>query len=148
MIPIEEWLKKDVADQIEIAGNEADEYPPRITIQHLGPDEYALYHGMLHAQGLPDGWRRDGWTNTAFQDQPALSKFLPGYGRRKARGNWFDKSYEPWLSQYLFCERDGSGFILIFDMRNADKNKPYYTRPLPIIEKYFETFRFKRPPDS
>lgn len=145
MIPIEDWLKKEVADQIEIAGHVADEYPPRITIQHLGPDEYALYHDMLYAQSLPDGWKRDGWTNTAFQGQPALSKFSPGYGRRQARGNWLDKTYQPWLSQYLFFERDGNGFILIFDMRNADKDKPYYKKPLPIIERYFETFRFQRP---
>jgi len=27
-------------------------------------------------------------------------------------------------------------------MRNADKDKPYYTHPVPIIEQYFETFRF------
>ena len=30
-------------------------------------------------------------------------------------------------------------------MRNADRDKPYYTHPVPIIEQYFETFRFKKP---
>jgi hypothetical protein len=136
-IPIEDWFKKEVADQIEIKGQVADEYPPRIQIQHLGPDEYSLYHGWLQStQGLPDGW-----THIQFQGQPALSKFQAGYGSHQAvRG-----SYQPWLTQYLFCERDGNGFILTFDMRNADKNKPYYTRPVPIIEQYFETFRFKKP---
>jgi hypothetical protein len=140
-IPIEDWLKSQVTDQIVIEGHVADEYPPRITIQHLGPEEYALYHGWLRStNSLPDGW-----THTEFQGQPALSKFLPGFGRRQAQGNWLDSSYQPWLDQSLFCERDGNGFILSFDMRNADKDKPYYTRPVPIIEKYFETFRFKEP---
>ena len=37
-------------------------------------------------------------------------------------------------------ERDGQWFSLRFDMRNADKNKPYYTEPLPIIEQS-ETFK-------
>ena len=144
-IPIEDWFKKEVADQIEIKGEVADEYPPRIQIQHLGPDEYALYHGMLHAQSLPDGWKQDGWTNSQFQGQPALSKFEPGYGRRQATGNWLESHYQPWLTRELFCERDGNGFILSFDMRNADKDKPYYTHPVPIIEQYLETFRFKEP---
>jgi hypothetical protein len=134
-IPIEGWMKDNVTDQIEITGHEADEYRPRITIQPLGPGEYALYKGWLQStQSLPDGW-----IHTQFQGQPALSKFLTGSGSRQAvRG-----SYQPWLSQYLFCERSGNGFILIFDMRNADKDKPYYTHPLPIIEEYFETFRYK-----
>jgi hypothetical protein len=35
-IPIEDWLKKEVADQIEIKGEVTDEYPPCIQIQHLG----------------------------------------------------------------------------------------------------------------
>jgi hypothetical protein len=136
-IPIEDWFKSSVTDQIVIEGHVADEYPPRITIQHLGSDEYALYHGWLQStQSLPDGW-----THIMFQGQPALSKFLTGSGSHQAvRG-----SYQPWLSQYLFCECDGNGFILIFDMRNADKDKPYYTHPLPIIEQYFETFRYKTP---
>jgi hypothetical protein len=143
-IPIENWMKDNVADQIVLEGHVADEYPPRITIQHLGPGEYALYHGWLTStQGLPDGW-----AHAHFQGEPALSKFLPGFGRRQAKGNWFDRSYQPWLTQYLFCERDGNGFILTFDMRNADKDKPYYTRPVPIIDQYFETFRYKKPTNS
>lgn len=144
-IPIEDWLKTEVADQIEIAGLVADEYPPRIQIQHLGPDEYALYHGMLHAQNLPDGWKQDGWKYGQFQGQAALSKFEPGYGSRLATGPWFDSHYMPCLTHELFFERDGNGFILTFDMRNADKGKPYYTEPVPVIEQYFETFRFKKP---
>lgn len=136
-IPIEDWLKKDVADQVELKGDVADDYPPRIQIQHMGPDEYAIYHGWLQStQPLADGL-----THTQFQGQPALSRFLSGYGKRRAvRG-----TYQPWLSQELFFERDGNGFILIFDMRNADKDKPYYTHPVPIIEEYFETFRYKAP---
>lgn len=139
MIPMEDWFKKEVAGQIEIAGHVADEFPPRIQIQHLGPSMYALYHGWLQStQSLPDGWAR-----TQFQGQPALSKFEPGYGRRQATGHLFYRVYQPWLSQYLFFERDGHGFILHFDMRNADKDKPYITRPVPIIDQYFETFRFR-----
>jgi hypothetical protein len=136
-IPIENWFKSSVTDQIVIEGHVADEYPPRITIQHLGSDEYALYHGWLQSTQSLAG----GMIHTQFQGQPALSWFLAGSGSRQAvRG-----SYQPWLSQYLFCERDGNGFILIFDMRNADKDKPYYTRPVPIIEQYFETFRYTAP---
>jgi hypothetical protein len=136
-ISIEDWLKKEVADQIEIKGHVADEYPPRIQIQHMGPDEYALYHGMLNStQSLSNGLVR-----TTFQGKPVISYFLPGYGSHHAvRG-----SYQPWLTQTLFFERDGNGFVLTFDMRNADKNKPYYTQPVPIIEQYFETFRYKAP---
>ena len=144
-IPIEDWFKKEVADQIEIKGDVDDEYPPRIQIQHLGPDEYAVFKGMLHAPNLSEGWKRDGWTHAEFQGQPALEKFWPGYGRRQAQGDWLHKHYEPWLSHELFCEREGNGFILSFDMRNADRDKPYYTHPVPIIEQYFETFRFKKP---
>jgi len=137
-IPIEDWFKKEVADQIEIARHVADEYPPRIQIQHLGPDEYALYHGWLQST-------QSGWTHTQFQGQPALSTFDPGYGSRLATGPWFDRHYMPCLTHMLFFERDGNGFILTFDMRNADKGKPYYTHPVPIIEQYFETFSYRRP---
>jgi hypothetical protein len=144
-IPIEDWLKSSVADQIVIAGHVADEYPPRITIQHLGPDEYATFRSMLHSQSLPDGWKQDGWTNGQFQGQPALSKFEPGFGSRLARGPWFERHYEPYLTRELFFERDANGFILQFDMRNADKGKPYYTHPVPIIEEFLETFHFKKP---
>ena len=142
-IPIEDWAQSSVSDQIVIESHVADDYPPRITIQHLGPDQYALYHGMLHAQSLPDGWKQ--WTHIEFQGQPALSKFQPGFGRRQAIGYWLDRGYQPWLTQYLFFERDGNGFKLIFDMRNADKDNPYYTQPVPLISQYFETFRFRRP---
>jgi hypothetical protein len=139
-IPIEDWFKDSVADQITIEGHVADEYPPRISIQHLGPGEYALYKEWLRSTNNIPG----GWTHTEFQGQPALSKFLPGYGKRKAKGNWWSATYQPWLTQSLFFERDGNGFILDFDMRNADKDEPYYMHPVPVIEEYFRTFRFRR----
>ena len=140
-IPIEDWFKRSVSDQIVIESQVADQYPPSITIQHMGPDEYALYHGMLNStQNLSNGL-----TRTTFQGQPAISRFLPGYGSRLAKGPWFERSYEPFLTRELFFERDGNGFILIFHMRNADKGRPYYTHPVPIIEQYLETFRFKKP---
>jgi hypothetical protein len=141
VIPIEDWFKSSVADQIEIEGHVTDQYPPRITIQHMGPDEYALYHGMLNStQSLSNGL-----TRITFQGQPAISRFLPGYGSRLAKGPWFDREYEPFLTRELFFERNGNGFILNFGMRNADKGKPYYTHPVPIIEQYLGTFRFKKP---
>ena len=134
-IPIEDWFKKNVADQIEIAGSQMDEYKPQISIQHLGLEDNKLYMDWLQSnQTLPDGW-----SHIEFQGQPALGKFLPGYGSHRAKRG----SYQPWLSQYLFFEREGNGFRLEFQMKNADKDKPYYTKPLPIIVKYFETFRFK-----
>ena len=132
-IAIGDFLKDYVADQIVIEGHETDEYPPRITIQHLGPKENAQF---TSGQGLADGW-----TSTQFQGQPALSRFLAGYGSHRAiRG-----TCQPWLTQELFFECDGNGFILSFDMRNADKDEPYYKQPVPIIEQYFETFRYKAP---
>lgn len=131
-IAIEAFLKEYVADQIVLEGYKIDEYPPRITIQHLGPKENAQF---TSGQGLADGW-----ISTQFQGQPALSRFIAGNGSRRA----VRSTYQPWLSQSLFFERDGSGFILIFDMRNADKDEPYYTQPVPIIKKYFETFRYNK----
>lgn len=136
-IQIEDWSKDSISDQIVIEGTQRDQYRPRITIQHLGPGQNALYMGWLKSDRiLPDGWVR-----VEFQNQPALTKFLPGYGARRSTR----EGYEPWLSEYLFCERDGHGFILKFDMRNADRDKPYFMQPLPIIQEYFDTFRFSSP---
>lgn len=141
-IKIDNWFKSSVADQVEIKSSVQDEYPPRITIQHFGPEQYGFYHGLLESTNdLPAGWLQEGWKRIRFQGQPALSQFLPGYGSHQAvRG-----SYQPWLTRNLYCERDGNGFLLIFDMRNADKNRPYYTEPVPVIEQYLETFQFKKP---
>lgn len=136
-IHLGDGFQRSLTDQIVFEGHVADEYPPRLVIQHLGPDQYALYHGRLRtAQSLTNGMER-----TQFQGQPALSSFLIGHGR----GQTIPDSYPPCLMQSLFFERDGEGFILIFDIRSTNKAKPHYTRPLPVIEKYFETFRYKKP---
>jgi len=133
-ITIEDFLKDSVTAEVTLEGQENDDYNPRITVQRLGPGANKTYRDWL----TPGRQLADGWVLTQFQNQPALSKFLPGYGSRRAvRG-----TYQPWLSQYLLFERDGQWFLLIFDMRNADKDKPYYTQPLPIIQQYFETFRY------
>jgi hypothetical protein len=132
-IKIEDWFKSSVAAQYEIAGPQADNYGPRFTIQLLGPDANETYAGWLTpGQQLPDGW-----VLTQFQNQPALANFLPGFGERQAVRD----SYQPWLTQYLLFERGSQWFLLNFEMKNADKDKPYYTQPLPIIQQYFETFR-------
>ncbi len=143
IIRIESWMKDDVADQVTLRGQVADDYPPRITIQHLGPGEYTLYKGWLESTNRLR--LNEPWTHTQFQGKPALTHFSPGYGKRRATGNWLEKHYEPWLSYQLFCERDGNGFILDFDVRNADKDKPYYTELPPIISQYLGTFRFEKP---
>jgi hypothetical protein len=136
-IPMEDWMKDNVTDQIEIEGDGPVGYKPRITIQHLGPGENSLYLGFLAKLGqIPP----DGWVPAAFQKQPALKKFYEGSGSRQAiRG-----SYQPWLTQEIFCERDEQGFLLIFDMKNADKY-PYFKQPLPIVEQYLETFCYQPP---
>ncbi len=135
MIPVEDFLKDYVADEIVIEGKESDEYKPRITIQRLGPAANRTNREWLE----PGRSLADGWVFTQFQSQPALAKFLPGYGRRQAvRG-----TYHPDLQQEVCFEREGKGFRLTFYMRNADGNRPYYTQPLPIIQQYFETFRYK-----
>jgi hypothetical protein len=133
-IKIEDWFKGSVAAQYEIEGPQPDNYGPRITIQHLGSDADKTYRDWL----TPGRQLADGLALTQFQNRPALSKFLSGYGERQAvRG-----TYQPWLLQELIFERDGQWFLLSFNMKNADKDKPYYTQPLPIIQQYFETFRY------
>jgi hypothetical protein len=133
----EDWMKDNIVDDIVIEGQTSDKWcPTSITVDHLGPGEYRLYDGWLHStQSLPDGW-----AHTEFQGQPALKKFYEGSGSREAtRG-----SYQPWLMQELFLERNGQGFILTFIVKNADRH-PYFMQPLPIVEQYFETFRYEPP---
>jgi hypothetical protein len=132
-IKIQDWLEGSVADQYEIEGPQAGNYGPRITIQRLGPDANKTYSDWL----TPGRQLADGLVLTQFQNQPALSKFSPGYGAWRAVRN----AYQPWLLQELVFERNGQWFLLSFHMQNADKNKPYYTEPLTIIEQYFETFK-------
>ena len=132
-IAINDFLTNDLTAQLAIEGPEDDEYKPRFNIQRLGPNADKMYRDWL----TPGRHLSDWQVLTQFQNQPALSRFLPGYGERRAvRG-----TCQPWLVQELTFERDGQWFSLRFDMRNADKNKPYYTEPLPIIEQYFETFK-------
>jgi hypothetical protein len=136
-IPMEDWMKDNVTDQIEIEGDGPVGYKARFTIQHLGPGENSLYVGWLTNSGqiVPDRW-----ASAEFQNQPALKRFYEGSGSHQAtRG-----SYQPWLTQEIFCERNGHGFLLIFTMINADKH-PYFMQPLPIVTQYLETFRYEPP---
>jgi len=129
-------MKDDVIGQSEIEGDGPVGYKARFTIQHMGPGENSLYMGWLEAgKSLPDGWMPE-----KFQNQPALKNFYSGSGSAQAtRG-----SYQPWLTQHVFCERNGHGFLLTFDMINADRH-PYFKQPLPIVEQYLETFRYEPP---
>ncbi len=133
-VKIEDWFKGSVAAQYEIEGPQADNYGPRITIQRLGPDANKTYPDWL----TPGRQLADGLVLTQFQNQPALAKFLPGNGARRAVRGY----YQPWLLQELIFERDSQWYLLSFNMKNADKDKPYYTQSLPIIQQYFDTFRY------
>ena len=135
------YIKDDITDCLVLQGQPADKWTPTsISLDHLGPGEYPFYKDKLHStQSFPEGWKN--WKHCEFQGQPALAEFLPGFGSHQS----FMGSYQPWLTESLFFERDGNGFMLHFVMKNADRNKPYYTGPVPIIQKYFETFRFTPP---
>jgi hypothetical protein len=136
-IAIEDYLKDWVSDEFVVEGTQGDEYRPKITIQRLG----GLAQGQWN-DALKPGWNnRDGYVPSRFQDQPAFTLFLPGYGKSKAvRG-----TYRPSLSQQLVFKCQGQWFSLAFDMRNADEGEPYYTEPLRVIQDYFETFRYNPP---
>jgi hypothetical protein len=136
-VPIQDFLKDSLADEFVLEGTQSDDLKPHITISRGGPETSRQNKNVFQ----PDWGKDDGYTHIQFQGQPAVVRFLNGYGKRQAvRG-----SYQPWLLQELLFERDGQWFRLSFDMRNADKDKPYYTQPLPIIQQYFETFRYKLP---
>ena len=105
-----------------IVGNK--QYASEISIQRLRPRDYALYHchDWLQSSQTPG----DGWQQTKFQGQPALSFFR------------LDKLE---LDQFLYCERGGKEFLLRFSTTNIG-GKLDFISPIPIVERYFETFRY------
>jgi hypothetical protein len=128
-----------VADQFDLyPEQEVKSKPgPRISIQRKGPEGKS----GLDLELKPEWNSREGHQHTQFQGEPALSRFLPGYGRSQTvRG-----SYQPWLVQEVYFKRFGEGFGITFEMRNADDGDPYYTQPLKIIDDYFATFRYSPP---
>jgi hypothetical protein len=130
-IPIEAFMKNYLTDQLAIEGPQPEQ--SHFDVQRLGPSGGRQFKDWLQ----PGRRLGDGYQLTQFQGQPALEKFLPGTGRRQAvRG-----SYHPWLLQEVVFERGGQWFSLTFTMKNADADKPYYTKPLPIIRQYLDTFR-------
>jgi hypothetical protein len=103
------------------------QYAPRIMVQRLVARDYDQYHGWLQSSQSPPF----GWTHAEFQRQPALLFF---------------RVDELELDQFVYCERGANGFILRFLMLNkGGKLGRYYTRSIPIIEQYFETFGYMRP---
>jgi hypothetical protein len=130
-------LKDFVADQVLLEGLQPDRFKPVITIQRLGPESGRQWDDLAKT-GATMG---NGHTRTQFQGQPAFKRFQAGFGKSRA----VKGQHQPWLSQRLVLKSHGQWFVLDFRMRNADDGDPYYTKPLKIIQDYFETFRYKPP---
>jgi hypothetical protein len=136
-IELKSSAKDFVADQVLLEGTQPDRFKPVIMVQRLGPEAGRQWDDLAKT-GATTG---DGHTRTQFQGQPAFTRFQAGFGKSRA----VKGQHQPWLSQRLVLKSRGQWFLLNFRMRNADDEGPYYTKPLKIIQDYFETFRYKPP---
>ena len=134
-VPIEAFMKDWITDQFVLEAKQPGQEKSTITIQRLGPMAQRQWDDFAK----PGAVIGDRYTLSQFHGEPAFTRFLPGSGKSRAKSG----QYHPWLSQQLVCKAQGQWFLLDFQMRNADDGDPYYTRPLKIIQDYFETFHYK-----
>ena len=129
---IEDYLKGYVSDEFVLERMQGDQPTSIITVQRVGPDGHQQWDDALKASGRLE----DGYKPIKFQGQPAFARFLTGHGPSRA-------GIQPTLSQQLVLRSHGQWFILTFQMQNVYQGKPHYTKPLKVIDEYFQTFRYQ-----